>query len=541
VAARASRFLDRLRAVESSAKTVLDGRPWVRVLLAALPPLALFVFFVVLGFRGIDFGKHWDEVEWQLEPVQQMVETGLLMPRATIYPAFSKWLILWPALFRGITKAFEVGLDPAAVQAAMLKTIRAPAYLLTARCLFVVVSGLTIVWVYLSALVLRLRIWEATVAAAVMGLSWEFGYHSRWLATDCIVVQFAALTLLLLCCFLRWGRLAWLYGAAVVTGLAIGTKWPTVPLLVPVLVCGAWRLHWRRVGAQLGRAALLGGTAFVAYLVSTPATVLEPFKFVERIRFIAVYYARGHYGYSVVPGWDHFSKVMTYFGYTYFSPYPFVSVPLFLGVLAGGVVWVRAKRQEGLLLVGFPLLFLAFFCLKNSAMMVRNYLLVAPFFGLLLARGVGTLVDRLPRLWQRVPVFALLAGVAVLNAVWLVDAAESIRDASLGRDMRRAIEYLSRNHDARFKLSPRLARYALAHHMPQGQSGKGRVDHVAFLARDEGPDPFTWPAHDPWQAERVFGPREVNIDWYPTWAGADRVVVMKTAKAERIGVPMLKR
>jgi hypothetical protein len=511
------------------------------MLLAALPPLTLFVFFVVLGYRGIDFGKHWDEVEWQLQPVQEMVETGLLMPRATIYPAFTKWLILWPALLRGVEKACEVGLEPAAIQAAMLSAIRAPAYLLTARRLFVVVSGLGIVWVYLTALVLRLRVWEATVAAAVLGLSWEFGYHSRWLATDCIVVQFAALTLLLLSCFLRWGRLAWLYWAAVTTGLAIGTKWPTVPLLVPVLVCGAWRLHYRRLGAQVTRAALLGGTAFVAYVVSTPATLLEPFKFVEKIRFIAVYYAHGHYGYSVVPGWEHLSKVMTYFAFSYFSPYPFVSIPLFLGVLAGGVVWLRANRQEGLLLVGFPLLFLGFFCFKNSAMMVRNYLLVAPFFGLLLARGIGALVGRLPRLWQRAPVLALLASVAVLNAVWLVNAAESIRDASLGRDMRQAIEYLSRSHAGRFRLSPRLARYAASHHMPEGQSGKGRVDVVAFLARDEGPDPFTWPANDPFQAVRVFGPREVNIDWYPTWGGADRVVVMKLAKAERIGVPMLKR
>ncbi len=93
----------------------------------------------------------------------------------------------------------------------MIRAINAPEYLLTARRLFVVVSALTIVWVYLAALVPRLKVWQATVAAAVMGLSWEFAYHSRWVATDCIVVQFSALTLLFLSCFLRFGRVAWLY------------------------------------------------------------------------------------------------------------------------------------------------------------------------------------------------------------------------------------------------------------------------------------------------------------------------------------------
>jgi hypothetical protein len=515
----------------------LRGRRSVGVLVAALPLVVLFTFFVVTGYRGIDFGEHWDEVDWQIKPVQDMVDTGLLLPRAAIYPAFAKWIILWPALARGVEKAFEVGLEPAIVQSAMRRMIMAPEYLLTARRLFVVVSALTLVWVYLAALVMRLKVWQAAVAAAVMGLSWEFAYHSRWVATDCIVVQFSALTLLLLSCFLRWGRVAWLYSAAVAAGLAIGTKWPTVPLLVPVLVCGFWRLPRRRVRAQVLRAGLLGGTAFVAYLISTPATVLEPFKFVELIRFISSYYARGHYGYSVTPGWDHFSKVMIYFANSYFSPYPLLSVTAFLGVIAGGVIWVRAERQNGLLLAGFPLLFLAFFCLKNSALMVRNYLLIAPFLALLLARAAGSLVERLPRLWQRASVFALLALIGIANATFIAKAAESIRDANLERDMEQAIRYLSES-GSRYRLSPQLARYASKHRLPRGVGPREPVDRVAFLARAEGPNPFKWPANDPWQAERVFGPLEMNFDWYPSWSGADRVVVMSLEKAKQIGLPL---
>jgi len=118
--------------------------------------------FVTTGLRGVDFGYHWDEVDWQVKPVEEMVRTGLLLPRADIYPAFSKWLVLLPALARGIVKGFEVGLEPRVIQAAMLGAISAPDYLLTARSLFIVVSSLTIVWVYAAALIARLRIFEVS-------------------------------------------------------------------------------------------------------------------------------------------------------------------------------------------------------------------------------------------------------------------------------------------------------------------------------------------------------------------------------------------
>jgi hypothetical protein len=168
-------------------------------------------------------------------------------------------------------------------------------------------------------------------------------------------------------------------------------------------------------------------------------------------------------------------------------------------------------------------------------------LLIAPFFALLLARAVGALVDSLPRSWQRACVFAALSAIGVLNAVWLVKAAESIRHAHLERDMGQAIQYLSQNPASRYRLSPHLAQYAAKHKLPRGQGAKDPVDHVAFLARAEGPNPFKWPANDPWQAERVFGPLEMNFDWYPSWGGADRVVVMSPAKAKEIGLSFLGR
>lgn len=80
----------------------------------------------------------------------------------------------------------------------MLSAIDTRGYLFQVRSVFLVVSALEIVWVYLAGWVLTRRWWQATLAAAIFGLSWELAYHARWMTNDCLLAQFSALCLLLL-------------------------------------------------------------------------------------------------------------------------------------------------------------------------------------------------------------------------------------------------------------------------------------------------------------------------------------------------------
>ncbi len=506
-----------------------------------LPLAGLFAFFVFTEFRGIDFGLHWDEVDWQIRPVQDMVTTGLFMPRAAIYPAFSKWLILLPALVSGLEKALAVGFRPNLIQSAMLETVSRPEYLLTARRLFVVVSGLSLVWVYCAALTLRLRVWEAFLAAATLGLSWEFAYHSRWVATDCITVQFCALTLWLLLLYLRGARREVLYAAAVATGCAIGTKFPVAPLLVAVLGVGASKIAPYRLRAQISRAFALSLTAVLAFLVTTPAALLEPFKFVELAQYISTRYYHGHYGYTVGLGWDHVWHVLLYFGLWFFSPYHTFSLVLSAGVIAGMAVWWRRDRRVALLLIGFPIAFLFFFCFHYAAIQVRNYLLLAPCFALLLAGAVGALVDWLPHFALRALLATGLVAGALANAAFLVGAAESIRHHSAQDDVAQALAYAASQPNSSFRLSNEVKNIARSAHVSLPPNTRGaHPDHVIFFVPAEGPSGYDWPGTDPLAFERIFGPGEVNLNLYPTWFGEPHVGVMTVAQAHRIGLPWLR-
>jgi hypothetical protein len=522
--------------------------PWSRVrrwLLAALSfvPLSLLVgLFVETGFRGVNFGYHWDEVDWQIRPVRDMVASGILIPRASIYPTFCKWLTLLPALPAGIETALKAGTTPRAAQAAMLAVIDGPEFLLTVRRLYIVVSSLALVWTFLAVLVLRRSKGEALAAAACLGLSWEYAYHSRWVATDCILVQFSALTLLLLVAFQRWKGRGLLYGAAITAGLGTGTKFPGLILLVPVVVVGLWGV--RSLWTRWFRFCALPATAFGAYLLATPATLVDPFAFAEQLKFISAYYAAGHYGYTVSGPLEHWWKVLTYLSVSYFSPYMALSVSLFACALAGAVLWVRADRPTGVLLALFPLAFLAFFCGSYVAMIVRNYLVVVPFLSVLVARSLGELVERMPRPWLRYGSAALIAALGIPNAVFLLRAAESIRHPDPKRDVRDAVAYARRHPEHTFYLSNRVMALARTQRLklPNNVESKARADRadrVVFFARSEGPQPALWHTNDPRLADAVFGPMDASFYWYSAWAASDRVVVMKSSRVKSMGASPL--
>jgi hypothetical protein len=522
----------------------LQARPRVRPFALSLPVLPLVALFVFTGMRGVDFGAQGGEVAEQLEPLREMIASGLLLPRAATGPAVTRWLELVPSIPAGIRAVSKRPPDALAAHQAMLDAVDAPWFVLVVRRMFVVVSALAIAWVYGAALALRRPWWEALVAAAGLGLSWQFAYHARWVMTDAVLAQFAALALFMLALFIRTTRPRWLFAAAVAVGLGAGTEHPGVLLMVPVALTGVLSLPPKKVGAQLARLCALGALAFAAYVVTTPATVLEPFASiqmaVERLGEIAGAGASRAGGYAVKSGWHHAGLVLEYFGMSYFSAYRGLAVALAVSTILGVVVWLRSDRRTAMVLASFPVVFVAVACATASMCVVRNYLVVAPFLSVLAARGVAAVFGLLPRRLSRPVIAGVLAVGAAAQAFWLVRAAESIRNPDPAADVGRAVAWVAAHPSRRFKLSPKVRELATGKKLtlPPNVTEARDADRLVFFARAEGPDPARWRSNDPWQAEAVFGPDDVDFGWYSSWPGNDRVLVMTATDAKATGVPL---
>ena len=232
-------------------------------------------------------------------------------------------------------------------------------------------------------------------------------------------------------------------------------------LLAPVLAAGAMSLPPVPVGkrvawAHVRRAAALGGVAVAAYLLTTPATVFEPFNFFEQYHWIARQYRLGHGGHAVSNAGQHFLMVFEYFSLAYFSPVRAFAIASFVTMLVGGYAWFRADRRMAALLIGFPIAYLLFFCLKFKDVIARNYLLIAPFLAVLVGRGFAELVERTTVRWGRFALATAMVAVLMVNGVRVVSSGESIRAMDDKVYAREALAYVSKHPKRRFFLSKRV-------------------------------------------------------------------------------------
>jgi hypothetical protein len=523
---------------------VAPGSPVRRGALLAAPGVLLAVLFLVAGLRGLNYGYHWDEADGQIQPVRQMVANGVLVPRmrpySYNYPGLSRWMVLWPSLPAALRTAVRTGFEPTSIQKAMLEAIDAPTYLFTLRCLFLSVSSLAVLFTYFAALAWRLPWWAATVAATGLGLSWEFGYHARFVATDCVVTVFSALTLLAVGLYARAGALRYLFLAALGVGFAMGTKYTGVFLLLPVLLVDVLLTRPRhRILSHAARAFAVLALAGFVFLLTTPGAVLDPFTFLTDLRFIKTYYSTSvHGGYTVASTRDHARIIAQFLALSFFSPHRLLALVKFSAIVVGVVLWLRRDWRGGLVLLVFPVAFLCDFAANYRLVTVRNYLFVTPFLALFLGRtalALGALAGTKPRRWA---LAGLLVGVSLPDAVFVIAAGESIRHASPALAVRQAFEYAAARPDVRFRASEKVLASAKQHRVPipRNVRAQGRADKVLFWGKDDVPDPWRHRTNDPNLYDAVFGPREVNLFWYSTWSGKDHVVTTSLANAQSLAI-----
>ncbi|MFT3772756.1 MAG: glycosyltransferase family 39 protein [Minicystis sp.] len=508
---------------------------WVR---SHLSLAALLLVAGYAGLVGIDFGSHWDEPT-MLRVVGDALTRGELLPRWYNYPSVSFDL----SLLGGASEVLSMSVLPslrgsAGGTGALAALVGSRGFLLRTRAIFLLVSLLAVVWVYWLAWDRSKSRLEATLAGGLVAFSWEIGYHARWVAPDAVMMQFGALSLLCMHLALSRRSARWSWAAAGAAGLACGTKYPGGALLLPVCLCAAIVAHERRRGAVgILRCASGALAAFVvAYLVTTPGTVLEYARFFTDVRReYAHYHDQGHPGgHSIRAGLPHLRAACEYLFCAALSRYPIIAEACSALAVIGAAALVREGKGRALALLAFPVLYVGYMS-SQRVMVVRNLLVVIPFLALFAARGGAMAVRAAGRLrGGRLLVTTLLAAMLTSNAIWLVWAARTVaRD----EDPTRALgAYLGDHAEQRFLVTPRVERALKARHatLPSNivAHAEGRSEVVLFYASEAiASNKLVAFHHD--TALRWFGGYEVNYNYYPTWAGRNRIVAMAlpTARA----------
>ena len=500
----------------------------LRPIIRSSPVLLPLLLFWLTGVAGLDYGYHWDEPKL-LESVRVSVYEGVYLPTFYNYPSMSHTLAVLSAMpeilqnidrnhlnepvFHGHIAAYQ--LDNHTI------TLRT-------RLVFLTITSLTIIWVYMLMLLWRESVWLALLSSSIVALSWEVAYHARWIAPDAILMQFGALFLLCMMQAYRQPQQSkWLWASVIVAGLATGTKYPAGLLLLPALVL-VYQLTRSRLTVL--KAVLVFG---ISYLITTPGTLLQPFKFWFDVEFEMWHYSVGHSKHTVSGGIEHLLKNIEYLSTVQLSHFPLIAGALFgLALLGLAILWRESRRLAGLMLM-FPLLYLLMLSLQR-AMLIRNLLVLVPFIAIYGGIGGGWLWGKFPQRWMRAVFAVSMVIMLAINGGWLMLSAGSITNRHTTFELLAVREWVAQYPELTYYASTQV-RTALGDEHPQNITATlSQADEVlVYLKEIQEVEPM--PANIPRLFTTQFGSWEANIDYY-TWHGDDKIVLLPMDLVRSLGL-----
>jgi Dolichyl-phosphate-mannose-protein mannosyltransferase len=482
-----------------------DQRALRRLCLAGL--ICVCVFALWTGLSGLDFGYHWDERKL-LSPLEKQWPSRLL-PGWYNYPSLT----------------YDLTLLVSAVAGTSLIACRAAALVITlAAC--PIVYWLVMKW--------RRNPIAALFAAATLATSWELAYHARWLAPDGVMMSLAAATMSVAFVAVESPQ-RWLKVAAFLAGLTASAKYPGGIMIVPVL-SAAWltqsATEARDRPVFIRQVLVLSGCFLLAFIFTTPGAIIQPRAFISDVRFEMMHYGvMGHGGYGVTPGAQHAHLLLSYLSLAAMSSTSGIAVCWFVVAAIGLFVVIRTERRTAMIIV-LPVVLYTAYMIMQRVMIVRNYLVLLPFVSIMAARGLECILAalRVPPLRRTV---AIVAGVLV--AFDAVDTAKAADSVATRRELKLSVvvsTYLARHRDEPFELSSQV-RQMVSRGVDQQivSCGSSQVGKLLLLQSEISESNAAANQHG--RYDLIAGPREVNLDYYPSWRGDDHVVAVSCREAPR--------
>lgn len=518
----------------------------------------LLGMFVLTGWKGRDFGRHWDE-RFNLDQIIRPLTNGVFLPRNYTYPGmvfdigtmallpetipfFIQTAKELPPSFPSYSSRYQE-IVPNEKVAPLVAFASGKPFLLRLRVIFLVLTSLSGVWVFLAVRACKRSGWEAAFAAAVLLTSWEIAYHARWVAPDALLMQFAALWLMLFAFALRSSSrtLFWLRMAAAAAGLACGTKYQGAMLLLPVFihtfVVARALFPARPVPAIARELTCIVGIFTAVFLVTTPGVILEPLPFWQSVRTVGNIYATGHGGYTVDTVAQHSYRLLVYLMAVLTSHWPILAGVLSICAALGVVAMGKEESLTAALLLCAPFLYVCcVVCCR--VMIVRNYLLLAPFLAFFAARGAFHIGKSLAgAVWLRRIMVTCFVVLFSINLIFLCFAARSIRQRAATRFGADIAAYLNEHPRKQYLLSPRVAQAVAGERvsLPNATDNEDVAQQYMLFA-EETPVAvwMKWSCNRLGQYHLVSGPLEVNFDYYPTWEGEPRVIELSMRRAREM-------
>lgn len=483
--------------------------------LITITPVFFFIYLVFNGVLGVKFGVHWDEWVF-ISTANESIESGVYLPHLYIYPSFCYYLVL---LSTGVYKII-FGINDAKL---LFSDQNFYHYI---RSIFIIVSSLTVFWVYFLTMKITKNYWAALIAGLIICSSFEFSYHSRWAVSDCIATQFVILSALFL--FLNIGEKNKIILSSLTAGFAAGTKYTAGIACLNILIFILSEVKFNRKNLKTGVGyffLILGGFA-AGFIITTPGVIFEYKKFTEDLIYQKYLYSSGHYGHTIQAGFNHFSKIIEYISYSLLSKNSGISLLIFLFAIIGAITVFMKKKWKVIGLFITMLVYIIYISTFN-VMIVRNLLYILPFLAIFSSIGFIYISNKIQNYKFGFAYKLIILLILFYSCSRVVVASYSIVNNSQISLSRELEEYSKQNKDKEFIYS--LEAVSNLKVRSDINIKPTEKSYLVFY-KDEIPMQL-YKANINNQFTDIIGIDDVNFDYYPTWCGKNRLVVMKYLNA----------
>lgn len=481
------------------------------------------VFIGMLGFISTNFGYHWDE-EKLIKSVQNSLDDSIFLPRWYNYPSVSFDIAVLSIVPNKVGQTiFHQGTTP------IISKIDKLPFHLQLRFTFFLLSIFSAIPVYIFIRQLLGNSWIALFAGITSISTWEFIYHARWIAPDCILALFISWSLMSQYQILRSENrsqyILWVVISAIFAGLCIGTKYTGGIVLIPLFIA----VSRKPEKSKILLVSLAGLISLLVFVFTTPGFYIEPFSFWDGVQHEIHHYSNGHRGYTVAAGGDHFSKLFFYLVVVFLSRNPILAIGASGLVGLGAIYLLRKYGNTSFWFLSLPILYILYMS-SQKVMIVRNNQLLLPYFASLMGVGLFAIISIIQKRSYKRYIHILLYILATFFVIYnLTVATESALSIFRHQDIsiQSSIEsQIISNPKTKFLLSPQSLKIMGADKVTKypnivtKASAADKLIYVSYegkyllsVANTYGRYTTIWSCVD-----------EVNWDYYPTWEGHYRVL-----------------
>jgi hypothetical protein len=275
----------------------------------------------------------------------------------------------------------------------------------------------------------------------------------------------------------------------------------------------------------------------ITFILISPGILLDPLRFLGDLKYEILHYSKmGHSIYTVKSGIPHFFQLISYITGSLFSPFFLVSVMTSILVFIGMITSLKTNRIFLCLIL--PSLFYLIYFSNQTVMVVRNMLILLPVFIFFALYAINKLIYK--NKINKIIILLISTSSFLFSILFFNESFTSIhKKYKYGYD---AYNYIIKS-EKKIILSKKVKNlliqkeFAKEHNFIKVLDSNKINDHkIIYFLSDQNFQGQIFFRSKIWREHRfanirgnyeiVSGPKDINLDFYPSWQGRDRIMTI---------------